>query len=147
MKWILVATDGSEPAQAAERRAAELAQKLGQGLQLVYVVEPPLVPPEGAFPITELLDDHQAWARRLLLEQAQALARPGLEIKTQVVVGSAAESLAQLAEGSEVDLVVVGSRGRNAVARLLLGSVATRLSHLCPKPLLIVRAEKPSAKA
>ena len=34
---------------------------------------------------------------------------------------------------------VVGHRGRNAVARALLGSVADRLVQICPKPVLVVR--------
>jgi len=36
-----------------------------------------------------------------------------------------------------VDLVVVGSRGRAAVARVLLGSVTDRLVHISTKPVLV----------
>jgi nucleotide-binding universal stress UspA family protein len=36
-------------------------------------------------------------------------------------------------------MVVVGHRGRNAVARALLGSVADRLVQISPKPVLVVR--------
>jgi len=43
-----------------------------------------------------------------------------------------------MATGCDVDLVVVGHRGRGALARLLLGSVADRLVQICPKPVLIV---------
>jgi nucleotide-binding universal stress UspA family protein len=138
MKWILVAVDGSESAKQAQRHAADLARKLGEGLLLAYVVEPPSVPPEGAFPMTEMLNDHEAWARRYLEGEAAALTASGLQVKTELAIGAPAEMLARLAEPPAVDMVVVGSRGRNALARLVLGSVATRLSHICPKPLLIV---------
>ena len=46
---------------------------------------------------------------------------------------------AQLAEDEGFDLVVVGCRGRNAVARMFLGAVADRLVHVCKKPVLVVR--------
>ncbi len=42
------------------------------------------------------------------------------------------------AMSSNVDLVVVGSRGRGAAARVLLGSTSDRLVHICEKPVLIV---------
>ncbi|MFL5394013.1 MAG: universal stress protein, partial [Myxococcales bacterium] len=41
------------------------------------------------------------------------------------------------AERDDIELVVVGSRGRGAAARFLLGSVADRLARVSPKPLLI----------
>ncbi len=138
MKWILVAVDGSEPAKAAEQHAAELARRLGEGLLLAYVIEPPMVPPEGMLPMTEMLRHHESWALGYLRDEAQALTATGLAVKTELVIGVPAETLARLAESDEVDMVVVSSRGRSAVARLLLGSVATRLSHICTKPLLIV---------
>lgn len=141
MKRILVATDGSEVAKAAEQRGAKLAEKLGEMLTLSYVVEPPMVPPEGAFPLTEILDDHEAWAKNYLKDRARELNKPGLEVNTYVTIGSPAESIAKQAEDPSVDMVIVGSRGHNAVLRLVLGSVATRLGHICPKPLLIVRGE------
>jgi nucleotide-binding universal stress UspA family protein len=53
--------------------------------------------------------------------------------------GPVAERLAEVAEQDGYDLVVVGSRGRNAVARMFLGSVADRLVHICKKPVLVAR--------
>ncbi len=141
MKRILVATDGSEAAKLAEFKAAELAKQLDCGLTLLYVFEPPVIPPGRTALPSEALSDYEAWGSHFISERAKTLSRPGLDIATRVIVGSAAESIAKEAEDSEIEMVVVGSRGRNAVARLLLGSVATRLGHICPKPLLIVRTE------
>lgn len=53
--------------------------------------------------------------------------------------GPVAERLAEVAEQDGFDLVVVGSRGRNAVVRMFLGSVADRLVHICKKPVLVAR--------
>ena len=63
----------------------------------------------------------------------------GQLVKGMVVEGPPAERIAELAEADGYDLVVVGSRGRNAVARLFLGSVADRLVHICKKPVLVSR--------
>jgi len=67
------------------------------------------------------------------------VARGGRAAETIVEKGAPAETLAALAAAGDVDLVVVGHRGRNAVARALMGSVADRLVQICSKPVLVVR--------
>jgi nucleotide-binding universal stress UspA family protein len=47
--------------------------------------------------------------------------------------------LAELAESGNFDLVVVGSKGRGAVSRMLVGSITDRLVHICKRPVLVVR--------
>ena len=63
----------------------------------------------------------------------------GIEPQTEILVGSPAEVLADRAAESDVDLVVIGHRGRSAAARVLLGSVADRLMQICGKSVLVVR--------
>lgn len=77
---------------------------------------------------------------KLLHEVTERVARPDTESRS-VLVESArpAEALAELAREPDVDLVVVGHRGRSAMARALLGSVADRLVQISPKPVLVVR--------
>ncbi len=53
--------------------------------------------------------------------------------------GSPAEVLAALSAQPEVDMVVIGHRGRGMLSRLLIGSVADRLVQISPKPVLVVR--------
>jgi nucleotide-binding universal stress UspA family protein len=53
--------------------------------------------------------------------------------------GSPAQNVAQLAADLDADLVVVGSHGHRGLERLLLGSVADRVSHLARCPVWIVR--------
>jgi len=68
----------------------------------------------------------------------RALDVPGLAISTAVLFGSPAECIAEQAAAPGVGMVVVGSRGHGAVARVFLGSVSDRLVHICPKPVLVV---------
>ena len=135
MKRILVAVDGSAPAQRAARTAAELASATGARLTLACVLEPIFLTmdaPEG-------LSASWVEAERSRADQLLAAAAKDIGGAPQVLVlsGAAAEALAEEAQG--YDLVVVGSRGRNAAARVLLGSVSDRLLHLSPKPVLVVR--------
>jgi nucleotide-binding universal stress UspA family protein len=138
MKRILVGVDGSEASGRASQLAAEIALRFGARLTLAYVIEPLLLPPD-AYGLTAagVEQQHEAFARKLLASAITGLGEPGLEVDTTLLIGSPAEKLAEAAGAPDVGLVVVGSRGRGAVARVLLGSVSDRLVHVSPKPVLI----------
>jgi nucleotide-binding universal stress UspA family protein len=80
-----------------------------------------------------------------LLETAVAAAvqeSEGVEIETQLVEGIPADVLIG-AVGPD-DLLVVGSRGRGALAGVLLGSVSAQCVHHAPCPVVVVHAPKPT---
>jgi len=56
-----------------------------------------------------------------------------------VGVGEAAEFIAHYARDRNVDQIVIGTRGRGAVAELLLGSTARKVLHLVDEPVLLVK--------
>ncbi|MBM4379962.1 MAG: universal stress protein [Deltaproteobacteria bacterium] len=58
---------------------------------------------------------------------------------TEVRHGSPADQLLAAAQEKGASLVVVGTTGRGAAGRLLLGSVADRVVHLAPLPVLVAR--------
>jgi nucleotide-binding universal stress UspA family protein len=139
MKRILVAVDGSEPSLAAARMAAEMAQRFGSKLTFVHVVPRLTLPPDVyGLTLAEVEKEHRAYADKLLEKATAALASTGLEISTTVRYGAPAEAIAEEAAGGDVGMVVVGSRGHGAVARMFLGSVSDRLVHISPKPVLVV---------
>jgi nucleotide-binding universal stress UspA family protein len=139
MKRILVAIDGSEPAARGARLAADIAIRFGARMTLLYVVPRLLLPPDvDGLTVEEVEREHRAHADRILQGALSALGGAGVEIDSQVLTGPPAETLAAAAAAPDVNLVVVGSRGQGAVARVLLGSVSDRLVHLCPKPILVV---------
>jgi nucleotide-binding universal stress UspA family protein len=138
MKKILVAVDGSEASLHAARMALGLANATGAALTVAYSVPPMLIPGEVPFTVVnDVVKAEVVRGKQLLDEVAKALGDPNL--RTVELEGSPAETIAELAENEGFDLVVVGSRGRNAVARLFLGSIADRLVHICRKPVLVVR--------
>ncbi len=139
MKRILVGVDGSEASGEAAQLASEIALRFGARLTLAYAVAPLLLPPD-AYGLTtaEVEQEHEQYAHKLLGAAAARLAECGVEVDSVVLLGSPAECLAEAATAGDVDLVAVGSRGRGAVARVLLGSVSDRLVYISPKPVLVV---------
>jgi nucleotide-binding universal stress UspA family protein len=140
MKRILVAVDGSDPSLKAARMAADVAVRFGSKLTLVHVVPKLVLPPDVyGLTIAEVEKEHRIYADRLLEKAIEGLQEPGLEITTTVLYGSPAEAIAEEGAAADVDMIVVGSRGHGAVARMFLGSTSDRLIHISPKPVLVVR--------
>ncbi len=138
MKKILVAVDGSPPSIHAAKMALELARATGATLTAVYSVPPVALPGEVPFTIVnEVAQADKSRGSQLLEEVKRELGAS--EAETLLLDGAPAERIAEIAEEQGFDLVVVGSRGRNAVARLFIGSVADRLVHICKQPVLVVR--------
>ena len=70
-----------------------------------------------------------------------ALTALGSRVVGRVVDGDPREVLVDIAFAEKTDLLVVGSRGRTGIARLLLGSVASHVAAHAPCSVLIVRGE------
>jgi nucleotide-binding universal stress UspA family protein len=141
MKHIMVGFDGSPESRAAVTFATGLAEETGARLTLAGVsyLGDPLASPEWLARMQDFMEEERARTAKRLKELASELARPKLTVDTVVESGAPAPALAELAARLDVDLVVVGHRGRGALKRALLGSVADRLVQICPKPVTVVR--------
>jgi nucleotide-binding universal stress UspA family protein len=139
VKKILVGVDGSAESRTAADRAAELARAINAELVLAYVVTLPVSfgPELIAFQDWDLAEREHA---RKLLESLSTRCRTrGITVDAVIPSGAPAETLASMASAPDVELVVVGHRGRGALARVLLGSVAGKLVQISPKPVLVSR--------
>jgi nucleotide-binding universal stress UspA family protein len=142
MLKLLVAVDGSDPARRAIDATAKLARETGGAeVLLLNVRDSPIyygeLPPFDA----ESVARGQVAAQQALLTEALAHARDcGLEqVSTLAAEGLAAQEIAHLALERHVDQIVMGTRGRNLLGGLLLGSVAQRVVHLAAMPVLLVK--------
>ncbi len=148
MKRILVATDGSPSSTEAVAFGVELASEHEAELIFVHVVPALDVVPStgfgigGAFPHEPNERDH------VLLEEAAAVASEHEVISTTVLLrGDTVNEIVAYADSRDVDLIVVGSRGRGAIAGALLGSVSRGVLGESKRPVLIVRAAAVAAPA
>ncbi|MEW6544768.1 MAG: universal stress protein, partial [Nitrospirota bacterium] len=80
----------------------------------------------------------EAQAKKVLAETASLLAALGLKGKARKVEGSVAPSILKQAPGRK-GLIVVGSRGLDAMDRFMLGSVSTRVTQHAPCSVLVVK--------
>lgn len=121
---VVVGTDGSEVSAGALQFAAIEAARLGEPLTAVSVWTPMPIPgPLSGYP-EPYLDDMQGVTAEIL-RGALADVRsehPGLEIVERVECGYPSTIITELAQDAR--LAVVGSHGRGAIARLLLGSIS-----------------------
>ncbi len=135
-RQVMVAIDGSDAAERALRLAAELARVHEARLVIVHACPPRPEDEDQIFhPFEEAVE---RGASRLLTAAQERVRVPADRVETRVVRGVPGECLSALAEELEVDVVVVGSRGRGKVVRSLLGSVSDRLLHGCARPVLVV---------
>jgi nucleotide-binding universal stress UspA family protein len=137
VRRIVVGYDGSPHARRALERAIAIAEP---GTELTVVAAVPLVPKAGRGPGPEPLDPEDVEARdRALAEARELVAGKSLRVRTVEGIGGPAPTIVAEARESGADLVVVGTRGLNPAARLLLGSVSTAVLHHAPCDVLVVR--------
>lgn len=144
---IMCGVDGSPDSRAALGVAARLAKRLEGKLVLAHVAEVPVAPYAAAGgmgagriapqPKTFATRDDQEKAGARLLEQIAVEHGLG-DAERLVVVGVPAESLADLADDEDAELIVVGSRGRGRFKAAFLGSVSNSLVGVARCPVLIV---------
>ncbi|SDX95696.1 universal stress protein [Nitrosomonas sp. Nm33] len=63
----------------------------------------------------------------------------GIAYQYHIIVGDAAKMIVQFATEKQCDQIVIGPRGLGTVQGLLLGSVASKLIHLSPVPVLLIK--------
>jgi nucleotide-binding universal stress UspA family protein len=139
LKRILLPLDGSAFAQQALPPAIELATHGHAELILLRAI----VPTVEAYHGTLLPADVQAALRDHAQEDLRAVAGElhpyEIPIKTAVVIGYVAEQIVTAAAQHQVDLIVMATHGYGGIKRWALGSVADKVLHATPAPLLLVR--------
>ncbi len=134
---ILLATDGSEHAEAVADHAIDIASTRGASVHVLSVVD------DRAFLV---LDDDRVEAVREDLREsaleavetaAHAATAAGVETTTAVETGNPAETIVDYVAEHGVDLVVMGTSGDD-YERNVVGSVSRRVVEAAPVPVLTV---------
>ena len=137
---VVVGVDGSEASKKAIAFAAEEASTRGLALTAVYAWMPPLTPGLEYLWSEELVESQRSAAEEAIAIGVAGLASryPDLEIRREIVQSPPVAALVDTAQGAE--LLVVGSRGRGGITRLLLGSVSHGVLQALPCPVVVTRA-------
>jgi nucleotide-binding universal stress UspA family protein len=143
LKDILVATDFGEPADAALLYGQELARTYGSTLHVLHVVDDVYLR-MGGDAYVAVLPDLQRDAELAAQARLDAMLVDNdpnpLPVKKVTLTSAAtATAIVDYAKSNAIDLIVVGTHGRRAVAHLLMGSVAERVVRTAPCPVLTVR--------
>ncbi len=136
LKNILFATDFSQAADAAAPIAIQIARRYGAKVYGVHVNRSDDytgVAPEAWAAMAEAAEKETKEDAGRLNEQLQ-----GIEHEVVIGEGSLWEVLSNVIQQKEIDLVVVGTRGRTGFGKTLLGSVAEQILRQSPCPVLTV---------
>jgi nucleotide-binding universal stress UspA family protein len=138
---ILVPVDFSEAAGRAVEVAAALALTVGARLQLLHA-EALEVPAYFTHDQMKTLERERTLARSRADDFLADFARKhgAADFSTSIIEGLPTATILRAAR--ESDLVVMGTHGRRGPARWWLGSVAERVIHESPVPVLVVRADR-----
>ena len=140
---VLVGVDGSPAANCAVNWAAREAASRNVGLTVIHAVRRINLPQ----PLPTSLHQWQAEQARRVVEEAVEIARQSsrdggpAQIETQVLFSAVVPALVELS--ATADIVVVGPRGRGAVARTLLGSVSSSLIRHAHCPVAVIHDADP----
>jgi len=155
-KWprrtILVPLDGSEFAEAVLPHVEALAKQRGAELVdvlLLRVCEPAIMPayyppnvpmmPKDYIQLKAAID--KAEAENYLAGVEKRLKDAGLTVRSEVLVGEAADQIIGYASRNPFNLIVISSHARSGLRQWVFGSVADKVLHATPSPIFLVRPQ------
>src|SRR5690348_3995238 len=143
---VLVAVDQSEQASWAAMTAAPLAARFGAELGLIHVV------PEATYLATDPVETTSEFEQHIVrcgedfLAHLKVDAPPGVRVDRFLREGVAAREILATARAWRAGLIVIGTRGRRGLERVLLGSTAEAVVRRAQCPVLCVGAISRTAR-
>ena len=148
---ILAPVDFSDASRGALRYAVFMASSLGASLEVLNVYDPPfsnddiqIKMPDGDDVTVQayVLQHTEAQMHRLTSSMDHI---NELDFTEKIMAGVPDEVIVKRAQSGDFDLVIMGTHGRRGLVRMLMGSVAERVTRLATCPVLVVRGfDEPS---
>ena len=139
---ILVAVDGSEASMDAADYAIEIARKYDSELIALYVILSditlfgPNLPPH----IIEIRQQAQQHLDRIKQKLSDHAYDDKIHMRTEIISSTTTVGgIVNFAERENVDLIVIGTKGRSGFNKLLLGSVASGVVTYAHCPVIVVK--------
>jgi nucleotide-binding universal stress UspA family protein len=145
-KKILVPLDGSKRAEIILPHVEEIALNLKSKLLFLFVVDPSFdtFGPHGTLPEMSV----EVWKRRIsdaeiyLSSLEGEFREKGITAGIFVEKGHVVNTIIQVANREDVDLIAMASHGRTGLSRVFYGSVAAGVLHRVDRPLLLIRSRE-----
>lgn len=142
MLKILIAVDGSEHANHAIEAVGNMARSSLdlEAILLCVSPEPIFYGTYTAATIQQIEEDQKKQQNTILSKALEHAKAQGLKVGEPArAYGVIANEIVRLAKELQVDQVAMGTRGMGAVGNMVLGSVAQRVIHQSPVPVLLVK--------
>jgi universal stress protein A len=139
IRTIALATDLSAASDQATNRAIELAGRMGTRLLVINVLERRRLSGVGSH---DRDDQARAEREQALLPLIRRARNAGANAEYIIWPGDPGSGVVAAVEAENVDLLVVGTRGRDRAGRMLLGSVSDHLVRNAGCPVLVVRSRQ-----
>jgi nucleotide-binding universal stress UspA family protein len=138
-RQVMLATDMGPASTAATDEALRLAGALGAQLLAVSVIDPrTLQLPGGRF--RSRIDQERGRLEAAAAELVLRGRRDQVATSFLIWEGDPAESIVEAAISEGADIIVIGSHGRAALGRALIGSVSDQVVRHAPCPVMVVRS-------
>src|SRR5512134_1206550 len=142
-KRILVPLDGSSLAETIVLHVKVIAQSLGSEIIFLYVIPAPA--PEFSSPSLPTLKKRSLNERgdttRYLKSLCAQVEKDGLHATYLIREGAVAETILEVAEFIQAEMIAMSTHGRSGAQLLLLGSVTYQVVRHSPLPVLVIRAK------
>jgi len=145
-KKCVVPLDGSELAECSLNHVKNLVKEKSVGevtiLNVIKVDIPWAEIDEKTIDLEAIRKPLFAAARKYLADVESRLSSEGISVKTEAIEGNRpGETIIDYAQKNGIALIVIATHGYTGFKKLLLGSVATRVLHESPVPVLLIRPE------
>lgn len=136
---ILLAVDGSEHGLRAAQMAGDLFRSMHSADLHIVVAYDPIPPYIGDPYMQSAIDARLKDSQEILQKALEAVGELSGEVHTELLEGSPAEAIVNVATNRQSDVIVIGSRGLGRLAGALLGSTSQKVISHAPCPVLVVR--------
>ena len=133
---ILVPLDGSKLAEGSLPYAEILARKIGSEITLISVL---------LFGSKSDEDQYHHLHQFYIQEMAKTMKEKAIKVKSVIVTGDPAEQIVDYADRKNIDLIIMGTRGRSALKRWVLGSVADKVVSATSCPVALISSKDTEA--
>lgn len=146
LKTLVVGTDFSVCAARALSYAVQIAGLAGARVHLVHVLMEPVQALDVAaalpYPDNQVRKEWEEASRGKLAREVKAAEKRGVTTTSEIRWGRPSDTLVETAVRLKASMIVVGTHGRSALEKLLIGSTAERVLRLSPVPVLTVREKR-----